>query len=52
MSELEKSRKWLRQANAEYDDPLKVFGTLIAEFMDAEPRFGLWIIPAVKISAT
>lgn len=35
-NKIEKSRKWLRRANNESSDPLKIFGALIAEFMDAE----------------
>jgi hypothetical protein len=38
----EKSRKWLRRANTDSGDPLKIFGVLIAEFMDAEPT--LWVM--------
>jgi hypothetical protein len=36
-NKIEKCRKWLRRANTDSDDPLKIFGALIAEFMDAEP---------------
>src|SRR5215475_597612 len=35
-NKIEKSRNWLRRANAECEDPLRMFGGLIAEFMDAE----------------
>jgi hypothetical protein len=33
----QKCLSWLRRANAECADPLGLFGTLIAEVMDAEP---------------
>jgi hypothetical protein len=36
-NKIEKCRNWLRRANSESSDPLKMFGALIAEFMDAEP---------------
>jgi hypothetical protein len=36
-NKIEKTRQWLRRANAECFDPLKTFAVLIAEFMDAEP---------------
>ena len=36
-NKIEKCRNWLRRANSESDDPLKIFASLIAEFMDAEP---------------
>jgi hypothetical protein len=36
-NKIEKCRNWLRRANAESNDPLKIFASLIAEFMDAEP---------------
>lgn len=39
-NKIEKSRKWLRRVNTDSDDPLKIFGVLIAEFMDAEPVRG------------
>lgn len=35
-NKLEKCRNWLRCANNECQDPLLLFGRLIAEFMDAE----------------
>ncbi|MDR3420677.1 MAG: abortive infection family protein [Xanthobacteraceae bacterium] len=41
-NKIEKTRQWLRHANDESADPLKMFGTLIAEFMDAEPS--LWVM--------
>jgi hypothetical protein len=33
----QKCLSWLRRANSECADPLSLFGTLIAEVMDAEP---------------
>jgi hypothetical protein len=33
----QKCLSWLRRANVECPDPLKLFGTLIAEMMDVEP---------------
>lgn len=36
-NKIEKCRNWLRRANSECDDPLTMFGKLIAEFMDIEP---------------
>jgi hypothetical protein len=33
----QKCLSWMRRANAECPDPLKLFGTLIAEVMDVEP---------------
>jgi hypothetical protein len=33
----QKCLSWLRRANTECADPLGLFGTLIAEVMDAEP---------------
>ncbi len=35
-NKIEKCRSWLRRANAECGDSLRIFGALIAEFMDAE----------------
>lgn len=35
-NKIEKCRNWLRRANAECVDPLKLFASLIAEFMDSE----------------
>jgi len=35
-NKLEKCRNWLRRANNECQDPLLLFGRLIAEFMDSE----------------
>ena len=35
-NKIEKCRNWLRRANAECGDALRMFGALIAEFMDAE----------------
>jgi hypothetical protein len=35
-NKIEKCRNWLRRANSESSDPLRMFGALIAEFMDAE----------------
>jgi hypothetical protein len=35
-NKIEKCRNWLRRANAECEDSLRMFGALIAEFMDAE----------------
>jgi hypothetical protein len=34
----DKCRNWLRRANAECQEPLAMFGRLIAEFMDTEPH--------------
>jgi hypothetical protein len=36
-NKIDKCRNWLARANAESPDPLTIFGTLIAEFMDTEP---------------
>jgi Abortive infection C-terminus len=36
-SKLKKCQEWLRRANKESIDPLRIFGALIAELMDAEP---------------
>lgn len=36
-NKIEKCRNWLRRGNSESQDPLAMFGTLIAEFMDTEP---------------
>jgi hypothetical protein len=36
-NKIEKCRQWLRRANSECADPLPMFGTLIAEFMDTDP---------------
>lgn len=33
----QKCLSWMRRANAESSDPLRLFGTLIAELMDGEP---------------
>ena len=33
----EKSRNWLRRANTQHQEPLKLLGALLAEYMDAEP---------------
>lgn len=33
----QKCLQWMRRANAESDDPLRMFGNLIAELMDGEP---------------
>jgi hypothetical protein len=41
-NKIEKCRNWLRRANSECDDPLRMFGVLIAEFMDADPT--PWIL--------
>lgn len=41
-NKIEKCRKWLRRANTDSSAPLKMFGTLIGEFMDAEPS--LWVM--------
>jgi hypothetical protein len=41
-NKIEKCRNWLRRANAEINDPLGAFASLIAEFMDAEP--GPWVM--------
>lgn len=41
-NKIEKCRNWLRRANGECSDPLKMFGALIGEFMDAEPS--LWVL--------
>jgi hypothetical protein len=35
-NKIEKCRNWLRRANSESQDPLMMFGALIAEFMDSE----------------
>lgn len=35
-NKLDKCRSWLRRANSECSDSLKMFGTLIAEYMDME----------------
>lgn len=35
-NKLEKCRNWLRRSNSECQDPLSMFGRLIAEFMDSE----------------
>jgi hypothetical protein len=32
----DKVRSWLRRANKECEDPLSMFGQVIAEFMDSE----------------
>lgn len=39
-SKVDKCLAWLRRANNELSDPLKSFGELIAECMDAEPPTG------------
>jgi hypothetical protein len=40
-NKIEKCRNWLRRANSESPDALKMFGVLIAEFMDAETPWGV-----------
>jgi hypothetical protein len=36
-NKIEKSRNWLRRANVEGHEPLKMLGALLAEYMDSEP---------------
>ena len=36
-NKIEKCRNWLRRGNSQGKDPITMFGTLIAEFMDTEP---------------
>jgi len=37
-NKIEKSRNWLRRANTQSQEPLKLLGALLAEYMDAEPK--------------
>ena len=36
-NKIEKSRGWLRRANTQHQELLKLLGALLAEYMDAEP---------------
>ena len=45
-NKIEKCRQWLRRANTVDDDALKMFGSLIAEFMDGDPL--PWLIEQNK----
>ena len=48
-NKIEKCRNWLRRANNECQDPLAMFGQLIAEYMDTDNE--LWGMAAEKIRA-